>query len=85
MPLPRKNAHLCVVFGLQHLTTAVHAALQVDVVRAMQFAGIRVFDISRLPEGMMAATLAALHLGKFTSGDRHGVLPWFVAPDRSPV
>ena len=34
-----------VVFRLQNLTAAVHAGLQVDVVRAMQFASFLVLDI----------------------------------------
>src|SRR5579863_9684490 len=32
---------------LQNLAAAIHAALQVDMVRATQFAGILIFDIGR--------------------------------------
>ena len=64
-----------VVLRFQHLAATIHAALQVDMVRTMQFAGIRIFHVSRLAQRVMAAALAALHLGNFTSGDRHGFSP----------
>ena len=38
---------LCLGPGLEHLAALVHAGLEVDVVRAAQFAGILVLDIGR--------------------------------------
>lgn len=66
---------LCVVFRLQNLTAAIHAALQVDVVRTVKLTRIRVFHICRLIKAMVAATPATPGLGDFTFRDRHGYLP----------
>ena len=47
--------------GLQHLATAIHAGLQVDVVRTAQFAGVLVLDVGRGGEGVSGAAETALH------------------------
>ena len=57
---------------LEHLTAAIHAALQVDVVRAAQFAGILVLDIGRRLEGVGGAAHAAAGGRGFASRNGHG-------------
>ena len=47
--------------GLQHLATAIHAGLQVDVMRTAQFAGVLVLDVGRGGEGVGGAAETALH------------------------
>src|ERR1700730_12943417 len=50
-------------FGLdlEYLAAAIHAGLQVDVVRTAQFARILVLDIGRARQSIGGAALTALH------------------------
>jgi hypothetical protein len=58
----------------QDLAAAVGAGLQVDVVRALQLAGVSVFDIAVGPERMVRAAHATAGGGDFSLGDGHGLL-----------
>src|SRR3546814_7932098 len=46
----RREGRSDLFLDLQDLPTAIHAGLQVDVVRAVQLAGIRALDIGRSEE-----------------------------------
>ena len=56
---------------LQDLAAPIHAAFQVDVVRAAQFARILIFHISRGFERVGRAAHAAARGRGFASGDGH--------------
>ena len=58
-------------FDLQHLTAAIHAGLQIDVMRTAQLAGILVFDIGRGFDGVGGATEPALHRRGFSFRNSH--------------
>ncbi|CDX58229.1 hypothetical protein MPL1032_230290 [Mesorhizobium plurifarium] len=60
---------------LQNLAAAIHAGLQVDVVRAAHFAGILVLDIGRGLEGVGRAAHAALRRRGFSFWNGHGYAP----------
>src|SRR5262249_28496248 len=47
------------LFRLEHLAAAIHAGLEIDMVRAAQLAGILVLDIGRRREGVGRAAHAA--------------------------
>src|SRR3954463_2599497 len=62
-------------FLLQNLTALVHAGLEVEVVRAAQFAGILVLGIGRLLQGIRRAAHATPRGRCFSTGNGHvGVL-----------
>src|SRR3982750_1129019 len=56
---------------LEDLTAAVHAGLEVDVMRAAQFAGVLVLDVGRGLQGVGRAALAALHRRGFSFRNGH--------------
>ena len=56
---------------LQNLSAAIHAALEVDVVRTAQFARILVLDVSWRLEGVGRAAHSAARGRGFASGDGH--------------
>src|SRR5215203_6165914 len=56
---------------LKHLAAFIHAGLQVDVMRAAQFAGILVLDIARLLERVGGATHSAPGRCGFSFRDGH--------------
>jgi hypothetical protein len=58
----------------QNLAAAVGAGLQVDVVRALQLAGVGVFHIAVRPQRMVRAAHATTGGGDFSLGDGHGTL-----------
>ncbi len=60
---------------LQHLAAAIHAGLQVNVMRAAHFAGILVLDIGRGLEGVGRAAHAALRRRGFSFWNGHGYAP----------
>ncbi|SOR28840.1 protein of unknown function [Methylorubrum extorquens] len=60
---------------LQNLTAAVHAGLQVDVVRTAQFARVLVLDIGRGLEGVGGAAHAATGGGGLSLRNGHGSVP----------
>lgn len=60
-----------VFFRRQDLLAAIHAGLQVDMVRTAQLAGVLVLDIGRGADGIMATAHAALGRGGFALRDRH--------------
>src|SRR5882757_4761323 len=57
--------------GLQDLTALVHAALEVEVVRAAEFAGILVLDVSGLLERVRRAAHATARRRGFSAGNGH--------------
>src|ERR1700721_615173 len=59
VPAERGSAFLGFRLLGQHLPAAIHAGLEIDVVRPAQFAGILVFDISRTRERVGRAAPAA--------------------------
>jgi hypothetical protein len=61
-------------FDFQDRAAAIHACLQVDMMRATQFAGILVLDIGRGLQGIGRSAKAALHRGCFSFRDRHYTL-----------
>ncbi len=60
------SARLCAFLRRQNLTTAIHAGLQVDVVRTTQFAGVLVFDVGRSLQGVSRAAHTALGRARFS-------------------
>ena len=68
-PTARRNGFL--IFWLQDLTTPIHAAFQVNMVRAMQFAAIGVFNIGRVSQRIGGATHAALRACGFSLRNSH--------------
>ena len=56
----------------QNLTALVHAGLQIDMVRALQFAGFLVFDKAVGAQGVMRATHVATGRGYFAFRNGHG-------------
>jgi len=56
----------------QHLAAAIHAGLEIDVVRPAQFAGILVFDISRTLQRVRRPTHAASRRGSLFLRHGHG-------------
>ena len=63
-----------VFLGRDDLAALVHAGLQVDVVRALQFAGFLVLDIAVGPQGVMRAAHVAARGGGFSLRNGHGRL-----------
>src|SRR5712671_4329197 len=59
------------LLGLQNLTALVHAALEVEVVRAAEFAGILVLDVSGLLERVRRAAHATARRRGFSAGNGH--------------
>ena len=66
---------------VQDLAAAIHAGLQIDVVRTAQFARILVFDIGGLREGVGRAAESALHRRCLSFRNCHDVLHRAEAPD----
>src|SRR5579871_5502672 len=56
---------------LQHLPALVHPGLQIEMMRAAQFAGVLVFNISRLLERICRAAHATPRGRSFSSGNGH--------------
>src|SRR5690606_10409313 len=61
-----ENADLRVFLRRQNLATAVHAGLQVDVVRTAQFARVLVFDVGRTLQSVCGTAHTALGRGRFS-------------------
>src|SRR5215208_352853 len=59
------------LLGLQNLTALVHAALEVEVVRAAEFAGILVLDVSGLLERVCRTAHATAGGRGFSAGNGH--------------
>src|SRR5579864_8552864 len=59
---------------VQHLPAAIHAGLEIDVVRAAQLAGILVLDIGRPLQCVGGATHAALGGRRFSLRHGHAAL-----------
>ena len=57
-----------------HLAAFVHAGLQVDVVRALQFAGFLVFDVGIGTQGVVRTAHVAPRGGYFAFRNGHGRL-----------
>src|SRR3954451_13560144 len=69
--------------GLQDLAALVHPALQVEMVRTAQFAGILVLDIGRLLDRIRRAAHAAARRRCFSSRNGHIQNPWRVWSEAS--
>ena len=68
---PFKGTKSNIVFRSQHLTTTIHAAFQVNVMRTVQFTRIRIFDICRPLQGICRTPHAALGAADFTFWNSH--------------
>src|SRR5262249_38921844 len=60
------------LLGLEHLAAAVHAGLEIDMVRPAQLARILVLDVGRLRQGVGGAAHAAPRRRCFSFRDGHG-------------
>ena len=69
--------------GLQDLPALVHAGLQVEVMRAAQFAGILVLGISRLLQRVRRAAHATPRGRCFSTGNGHVEYPLGVLSEAS--
>src|SRR5712672_1338621 len=69
--IPAQDSCLGFLLGLQNLTALVHAALEVEVVRAAEFAGILVLDVSGLLERVRRAAHATARRRGFSAGNGH--------------
>jgi hypothetical protein len=67
----RRIARSEAALRLQHLTTAIHPGLQVDVVRAHHFTGGLVFPVGRLRERIVRTPVSAPGFGNFSLWNRH--------------
>src|SRR5712691_6279001 len=63
-----------VLLGLEHLPAAIHAGLEIDVVRPAQLAGILVLDVGRLRERVGGTAHPAARRRCFSFRDGHVVL-----------
>src|SRR5262249_40094832 len=63
--------------GFEHLAAAVHAGLQVDVVRPAQFTRVLILYVSRPRERIRGATHSAPRRRCLAFGDGHGRTPGF--------
>src|SRR5262249_57750001 len=63
------------LLGLEDLAAAIHAGLEIDVVRAAQFAGILVLDIGRRCERVGGAAHPAPRRRSLSFRDGHGSTP----------
>ncbi|VTZ62402.1 hypothetical protein EMEDMD4_380063 [Sinorhizobium medicae] len=68
------DMRLCAFLRRQNLAAAIHAGLQVDVMRAAQFAGILVFDVGRSLEGVSGTAHATLGRARFSFRYSHFIL-----------
>ncbi|CAH1670329.1 hypothetical protein BOSEA31B_13547 [Hyphomicrobiales bacterium] len=73
LPHPGQSAS-GVGLDLEHLTAAIHAALQVDMVRAAQLAGVLVFDIGGLLQRVGRAAHATLRRRRLSLRNGHCTL-----------
>src|SRR4029450_7246056 len=69
---------------LQYLTATIHAGLQIDMVRAAQFAGILVLDIGRGLQRIGGTPPAALRRRSFSFWNSHGITHSSVKSPISP-
>src|SRR5882757_9217850 len=71
------------LLGLEHLAAAIHASLEVDVMRTAQLARVLVLDIGSGGEGIGGAAEAALHQRGFALWNGHSGLR--ISSDRRQV
>src|SRR5262245_59542703 len=71
----REEACSGLFLRLEHLAAAVHAGLEIDVVRPAQFARILVLDIGRLRQRVGGAAHPAARWRRFSFRDGHGRAP----------
>ena len=67
-----------------HLSAAVHPRFQIDVMRAVKFTGLFVFDIGFRRQSIMGAAHATLGRCRLTLGDSHGSDPYLLMQGQRP-